>query len=145
MARSYKRDSKGRFASVGARLGGPRQKISFTVAYHGTSKAGAAGIRSKGYRASAEGAQGAGVYLSTSRKQAASYGEIVLRHRISSARVVDSKPLKTAASVKRRYADLAANKAVRVKDTRDKILLTNESLANRTLTRQSSTIRRRRR
>jgi len=143
--RVYKRDSKGRFASVGARLGGPKQKLAFAVAYHGTSRAGAAAIRSGGYRASAEGAQGAGVYLSSSRKQAASYGEVVLRHRVPKARVTESKPLKTAASVKRRYADLAADKAVKVIGTKDKIVLTSESLANRTLTRQSSTIRRHRR
>lgn len=145
MARNQKRDSRGRFASVGARLGGPRQRLAFAVTYHGTSKTGAANIRSGGYKASAEGAQGAGVYLSSSRKQAASYGETVLRHRVSKSKIVTEKPLKTAASVKRRYASLAAGKAVKVAGTKDKIVLASESLANRTLTRQSSTIRRRRR
>ena len=125
MARQrYARDSKGRFAP---------SKLSFTRAYHGTTPDKAASIRQAGYKASSEGAQGAGVYLSSSRRQAASYGSTVLTHRIPKSKVVQQKPLKTAAGVKQRYKALEEGRAVKVKGTGDKIVLTNERVATRTL------------
>ena len=122
--RQQPRDSKGRFAP---------SRLSFTRAYHGTTSEKASSIRQTGYRASSEGAQGAGVYLSSSRRQAASYGPNVLAHRIPKSKVVQQKPLKTAAGVKQRYKALEEGKAVKVKGTGDKIVLTNERVATRTL------------
>jgi hypothetical protein len=123
------RDKNGRFAP---------SRLSFARAYHGTTSGNAANIKQRGYKASSEGAQGAGVYLSSSRRQAASYGTAVLAHRIPKSRIVESKPLKTAASVKQRYKDLDANKAIKIKGTGDKIVLTNAKVANRSLIRNET-------
>lgn len=66
MARTYRRDSRGRFASGGSSGKAPK-RIRYAVAYHGTSAEGAKGIKATGYRKSTgNGAhQGEGVYLSS--------------------------------------------------------------------------------
>ena len=75
----------------GARLGGPNKRIAFQNTYHGTSARDAASIRANGYRPSATGVYGPGVYTGN-RKMARGYADsagiragdqgAVLRHRV---------------------------------------------------------------
>ena len=75
----------------GRRLGGPDKRIAFQNTYHGTSARDAASIRANGYRPSATGVYGPGVYTGN-KKMAQQYASsagvragdkgAVLRHRV---------------------------------------------------------------
>jgi len=96
MARTYRRDARGRFAGGGSkeREVAPR-RINYAVTYHGTSNAAAGAIRSNGHKSSTDGPQGAAVYTTRSRKMANIYtpgygkgaNDVVLRYRVPQSRL----------------------------------------------------------
>lgn len=78
MARTYARDSRGRFASKGAgnlttTLRGAPQRLEFQRLYHGTSREAARAIRAEGQNISRYGTFGPGVYATTTRADARAY------------------------------------------------------------------------
>jgi hypothetical protein len=103
MARTYRRDSRGRFASNGtggnlterlraASTAGAPRRLGFEILHHGTSASAAAAIKRGGYRESEYGALGPGVYTSSDKNTARKYAELttigadrnqgMLRHRL---------------------------------------------------------------
>lgn len=162
MARRYARDNRGRFTSSGgatARGGRLRtasgnkrqaQKMKLDLVYHGTkSKEAAASIKAKGYKPSRDGAMGAGVYMSTNKKEAQFYAGKqgkVMAHRLQVERAVNVKVPKQNDLIKRHGQAAKAMKAGRVARQigRDVLVATPEK-ANRSLVRDVGKVRRRRR
>lgn len=84
MARTYARDSRGRFASKGTAnltttLRGAakaEKRLSFKIAYHGTNYAAAKAIKGGKFRESVMGLKGPGVYSSTDKQEATTYAQM---------------------------------------------------------------------
>ena len=90
MARRYKRDAKGRFASANASGKAPA-RIQAKIVYHGTSPDSAKAIRAGGYKPTGKaGLNGPGVYTTARKGEAARYSRqankgdrgVVLKHRV---------------------------------------------------------------
>ena len=164
MARTYKRDAKGRFAATGATKAKPAsgapKRLKFENAYHGTSIEAGAAIRRGGYRESSDGNLGPGVYATRKRKEARQYSRIaespgvgdkpgaVLRHRIPKGRgvTVGTGPGIWSQGYEAAQAAKGRGQIVRAKGgDMDSVLLLSKAQADRSLVKPNSTVRRRRR
>jgi hypothetical protein len=137
------------------------KRISYLLAYHGTSKESAAAIRAGGYKETRFGTYGDGVYATTSRKAAREYaawraaggknkfgeafpasalGPAVLTHRIPKGRMNkgDLPGYMISDWVKSGKARKVSKRAT----GHSPYVVMNEQLANRTLVNRSGTIRR---
>ena len=152
--RTYKRDARGRFSSGG---GGGRsaapQRLSFSLAYHGTGAKAAEAIRKGGYRPSDGGVFGAGVYASSSRRIARGYGDQqpdflpvgrrgrmapfsgVVTHRIPKPR------LQETAGKRQTRSAVKAGKAAKVKGDEQGIVLMGKEVADKTMVRSTGKVR----
>lgn len=132
------------------------KRLKFNLLYHGTTADAAKSIRQGGYRESTDGALGPGVYTSRSKKTAENYaaGAPVLAHRVPRSRMVKQAevvdfakirdPRKIAAITDKYTATIRAGNAA-VAPNKLKVALLGKDLADRTLVKPSSKIRRPRR
>lgn len=154
MARQYRRDARGRFASVGGSSKAPK-RLKFLVAYHGTSRSGAKTIKATGYKESADGKIGPGVYATRSKGVAKAYtykghGKepgAILRHRVAMQSVhrVRLDRERKAAQATEFKTLIGSGKAVVTRNEWAKVVLMSKEKADKTLIRSSGTVRRRRR
>ena len=96
MARTYKRDARGRFAGGGSsgksrrsKPTAPRLRIPSVTVWHGTTPAAAAKIRKGGFRPSEDGVYGNGVYAGT-RAVARQYGRSAVAIKIPKFKIRDT-------------------------------------------------------
>jgi len=164
MARTYTRDARGRFASKGAgnltttlrgaASGRAPRRLEFLRTYHGTSPAAARSIRQDGYRESAGGVIGPGVYTTRRKSIAQQYANassdmspwtepgqsgVVMRHRVYRPSILRGELI---------AEQKAARAAGRAFDDASSPLLTvllPKAVADRSLVRESGMVRRRRR
>lgn len=153
MARKYTRDNRGRFAPAGTSASAPK-RLKFLIAYHGTSQSGAKTIKATGYRESADGKIGPGVYATRSTQVAKAYtykghGKepgAILRHRVamqSVHRVRLDKERKTAQAAEFKGL-IGSGKAVVTRNEWAKVVLMSKEKADATLIRSTGIVRRRR-
>ena len=167
MARTYKRDSKGRFAGTGtaanltttlrgAASSRAPQRLEFLLTYHGTGTEAAKAIKAGGYRPSVNGLMGAGVYTTTKKAMGRNYARSmedletgygggggagrVIAHRLYRPSVVVTSDGRGGAGQPRRPGRP-------VRDTSLKIspVLLDKATADRTMIRSTGTVRRSRR
>lgn len=144
--------------------GNAPKRISYKLAYHGTSREAAQAIRKGGYKETKHGTYGPGVYTTTNRKAAREYaqwrsaggkdrfgtsfsasaqGPAVLTHRVPKRKV--SKGDGYSYEARQAVSQGGARRLPKSVTKHQTYLVMGQGLADRTLVRQEGRIRRRRR